>query len=421
MGGIGLGATLSLGALLAADISGSNAWSGMAATMSTLGAAAIAVPLARLARARGRRISLSTGAIVAGAGAVLAITAAAVSSFVLLLVSLLMLGAGQAVNLQSRFAATDLARDRSRARDLSIVVWSTTIGAVLGPNLFEPGEVVGAFLGLPPLTGAFTFSVAAQAGAALIFAIGLRPDPLLTALEREAAGTSSGQPPIEDSPAGTSTDAIPPTTTAPARTARVSAPKPKGGLTILRGNPAARYAVAVVALSHATMVAVMSMTPVHLYEHGATLSVVGFTISLHIAGMYALSPVFGWLADSAGRIPVIVAGQLVLLAALAVAYFGAASTIMVGVSLILLGLGWSASIVSGSALVAESVPVPERPAVQGISDMSMSLAGAVGGALAGPILVAIGYSGLGLSTMAAVGVVLVWTALRPRTPAVSTQ
>ncbi|HET7415096.1 MAG TPA: MFS transporter [Arthrobacter sp.] len=399
LGGIGLGATLSLGALLAAEISGSNAWSGMAATMSTLGAALIAVPLARLARARGRRVSLSTGAVVAAAGAILAITAAALSVFVMLLAGLLMLGAGAAVNLQSRFAATDLADDKSRARDLSIVVWSTTIGAVLGPNLFEPGEVVGAFLGLPPLSGAFTFSVAAQAGAALIFAAGLRPDPLLTALERETA----------KAPAGRSSTGDPAT------------PKPKGGLAVLRANPAARYAVAVVALSHATMVAVMSMTPVHLYEHGATLSIVGFTISLHIAGMYALSPIFGWLADTAGRIPVIVTGQFVLLVALTVAYFGAANTVMVGVSLILLGLGWSASIVSGSALVAESVPVPERPAVQGISDMSMGLAGALGGALAGPILVAIGYSGLGLSTMVAVGFILAWTALRSRTPAVSAQ
>ncbi|HET7414341.1 MAG TPA: MFS transporter, partial [Arthrobacter sp.] len=404
LGGIGLGATLSLGALLAAEISGSNAWSGMAATMSTLGAAMIAVPLARLARSRGRRISLSTGAVAAAFGAILAITAAALSIFVLLLIGLLLLGAGAAVNLQSRFAATDLADDHSRARDLSIVVWSTTIGAVLGPNLFEPGEVVGAFLGLPPLTGAFTFSVAAQVGAALIFVFGLRPDPLLTALEREAAETPSAPSPSESSPADAS-----PVGASPARAGRPAAPKRKGGLTVLRSNPAARYAVAVVALSHATMVAVMSMTPVHLYEHGATLSIVGFTISLHIAGMYALSPIFGWLADSAGRIPVIVAGQFVLLAALVVAYFGAANTVMVGVSLILLGLGWSASIVSGSALVAESVPVPERPAVQGISDMSMGLAGALGGALAGPILVAVGYSGLGLSAMTAVGVILVWT------------
>ncbi|WP_081416643.1 MFS transporter [Arthrobacter castelli] len=424
LGGIGLGATLSLGALLAAEISGSNAWSGMAATMSTLGAALSAVPLARLARAKGRRISLSTGALVAAAGALLAITAAALSVFALLLAGILMLGVGAAVNFQSRFAATDLADDRSRARSLAVVVWSTTIGAVLGPNLFEPGEVVGAFLGLPPLTGAFTFSVAAQIGAALIFVVGLRPDPLLTALERDRVESQpvpspAATPPpsgtADDGPVGTAGPAAPPAPSAPAAPSAPSGPsKRSGGLAVLRANPGARYAVAVVALSHATMVSVMSMTPVHLYEHGATLSIVGFTISLHIAGMYALSPIFGWLADRYGRTPVIVSGQIVLLAALAAAYLGAGNTVLVGVSLILLGLGWSASIVSGSALVAESVAVPERPAVQGVSDMSMNLAGALGGALAGPTLVALGYGGLGLAAMVLVAVVLVWTAARNR-------
>jgi len=175
LGGIGMGATLSLGALLAAQLSGSSAWSGMAATMSTLGAALVAVPLARLAQSRGRRLSLATGALVAGSGAVLAISAVALDAFPLLLLALMMLGVGSATNLQARFAATDLASTRFRARDLSIVVWSTTIGAVLGPNLFGPGEIVGTALGLPPLTGAFAFSLVATVGAATVYSFGLQP------------------------------------------------------------------------------------------------------------------------------------------------------------------------------------------------------------------------------------------------------
>ncbi|MCB5291799.1 MFS transporter [Arthrobacter sp. SO3] len=382
LGGIGMGATLSLGSLLAAQLSGSPAWSGMAATMSTLGAAVAAVPLARLAVARGRRISLSTGALIAGTGAVIAITSASVSVFPLLLLGLMLLGAGSAVNLQARFAATDLARPGTRARDLSIVVWSTTIGAVLGPNLFGPGEAVGAVLGLPPLTGAFAFSVAAQLAAALVYLTGLRPDPLLTVMS------------LRDS--------------------SVEAPRPRSGTLILRSNASARYAVAAVALSHATMVALMSMTPVHLREHGASLVIVGFTISLHIAGMYALSPVFGWLADKVGRLPVIVLGQAMLMASLIIAGFGADSRTGVTVSLILLGLGWSASVVAGSAMVAESVHIQDRPAIQGISDLSMNAAGALGGALAGPVLASMGYSGLAFLAMALVAVVLIWTALHAR-------
>ncbi|QCB97467.1 MFS transporter [Arthrobacter sp. PAMC25564] len=382
LGGIGMGATLSLGSLLAAQLSGSPAWSGMAATMSTLGAAVAAVPLARLAVARGRRMSLSTGALIAGTGAVIAITSASVSVFPLLLLGLMLLGAGSAVNLQARFAATDLARPGTRARDLSIVVWSTTIGAVLGPNLFGPGEAVGSVLGLPPLTGAFAFSVAAQLAAALVYLTGLRPDPLLAAMSL--------------------------------RELSVEAPRPRSGSLILRSNPGARYAVAAVALSHATMVALMSMTPVHLREHGASLVIVGFTISLHIAGMYALSPVFGWLADKAGRLRVVLLGQAMLLASLLIAGVAADSRTGVTVSLVLLGLGWSASVVAGSAMVAESVHIQDRPAIQGLSDLSMNAAGALGGALAGPVLASVGYSGLGFLAMALVAVVVIWTLLHGR-------
>jgi MFS family permease len=380
LGGIGMGATLSLGALLAAQLSGSSAWSGMAATMSTLGAAIVAVPLSRLAQARGRRRSLASGSLIAGLGAVLAITAVAVDTFPLLLVALMLLGAGSATNLQARFAATDLASARFHARDLSIVVWSTTVGAVLGPNLFGPGEVVGAFLGLPPLTGAFAFSLLATVAAAVVYSIGLRPDPLLTAL---AARQS-----------------------APAGEHRI------GGLAIVRTNPNARFSVAVVALSHATMVALMSMAPVHLRDHGATLTLIGLTISLHVAGMYALSPVFGALADRIGRMPVILTGQALLLAALTQFWLNGESTVAMAVGLVLLGLGWSAAVVAGSALITEAVGVRDRAPLQGFSDLSMNAAGALGGALAGPILSAAGYSGLGLVTMLLVAVIVSWSAMR---------
>ena len=383
LGGIGMGATLSLGALLAAQLSGSSAWSGMAATMSTLGAALVAVPLARLAQRRGRRRSLATGSLIAGSGAVLAITAVAVDVFPLLLLALMLLGAGSATNLQARFAATDLASAQYRARDLSIVVWSTTIGAVLGPNLFGPGEVVGTALGLPPLTGAFAFSLIATVGAAVVYTVGLHPDPLLTALAAREADLSTG--------------------------AR------RGGLALVRATPLARYAVAVIAFSHATMVALMSMAPVHLRDHGATLTLVGLTISLHVAGMYALSPVFGWLADRLGRMPVILTGQALLLASLALFWLAGESQTALTVGLILLGQGWSASVVAGSALIAEAVDVHDRAALQGFSDLSMNAAGALGGALAGLILSAVGYSGLGLVTMVLAAVIVVWSAVRSAT------
>lgn len=378
LGGIGMGASLSLGSLLAVQVSGSTAWSGMAATMNTLGAAAFAIPLARAAVKRGRGVSLAAGSLASGFGAAIAIASAALSAFPALLIGLILLGAGTAVSFQARFAATDLSTPKTRGRDLSIVVWSTTIGAVSGPNLFEPGEAFGRLLHLPALTGAFAFTVTAQLLAALVFYAGLRAKP---PVEGPAAEEDSGVTTKADS-----------------------------GFSILRRNPGARYAVTVVALSHGTMVALMSMTPVHLHDHGASLAVVGMTISLHIAGMFGLSPLFGWLSDRLGRIPVLLTGQAMLLASLVLAWL--APHTMVTPSLILLGLGWSASIVSGSALVGDSVSATERAPLQGVSDLLMNLTGASCGALAGPVLAAVGYSGLGTGAMALTGVVTVWTLLR---------
>ena len=363
LAGLGQGATGSLGAVLATSVSGSEAWAGSVATASTLGAAAIAIPLARLAAARGRRISLATGALIAATGSIATLVAVGITAFPLLLLGFAMLGVGSAVGLQARFAATDNASVRSRGRDLSIVVWSTTIGAVVGPNLFGPGEPIAAFLHLPADTGSFAIAVVAQLLAAAVYGFGLRPDPLLLAQQR----------PVEP-------------------TAELA----EGGI---RGRGALVFAIGTLALSHATMVSVMSMTPVHLVHQDATLAVVGFTISLHIAGMFALSPLFGWASDRIGRVPTILLGQVLFFSALGVTAAGQDSTTAITVGLVLLGLGWSASTVAASALVSDLATGSTRVRMQGRADMVMSVAGAAGAALAGPVLALIGYAGLSFGTM----------------------
>jgi MFS family permease len=374
MAGLGMGATLSMGAILASRLSGSEAWSGMAATMSTLGAALAAVPLARLAGRSGRRISLFTGALLAASGAITTIVSTMVAFFPLLLLGLALIGVGTAVNLQSRFAATDLANDRTRSRDLSLVVWATTVGAVSGPNLITPGEAVGSFLGLPELAGPFVFTLAAQTLAAVVYFVGLRPDPLLLANQLARDPHSAGAKSL-----GPSADNL----------------------------VVARTAIISIALSHATMVSVMAMTPVHLVNHGASLAIVGFTISLHIAGMYALAPVFGILSDRIGRIPTILVGQVILLASLLVTGFGSENETAVVIGLVLLGLGWSAATVAGSTLLSESTIIEKRAARQGVSDLVMSGSGAAGGALAGVVLAFLGYSGLSFVALALVAGVVV--------------
>jgi len=374
--GVAFGATLSLGALLAADLSGQEALSGFATASVTLGAALTAIPLARLAGRRGRRLALTTGNVAALIGITVVIAAAALRLFPLLLVGIALIGAGNAATLQSRFAATDLSTSTRRGRDLATVVWATTVGGVVGPLLLAPGELIGASVGMPPLTGAYLFSFAAQVCAFALYVLVLRPDPLLLAqrLDRE-------------------------------RTASALAPTPE-----IDRPRTARFAMLAVAASHVTMASVMAMTPVHLSHIVAPDAVtlaVGVTIALHVFGMYGLSPVFGVLADRWGRIAVIVLGQVLLAASLAVASAFSESQAGVPVALVLLGLGWSAATVAGSALLTEATPLALRPRRQGRSDTLMTACAAVGSVVAGVILGLVGYGGLALWAFVPVALVCV--------------
>ena len=379
LGGFGLGSVLSIGSLLARDLSGSEAWAGSAATFSTLGAAIWAIPLSRLAYARGRRVSLATGAALAIAGAMTVIESANLRLFPLLLLGIFLLGAGSATSLQARFAATDIPLPGRTGRSIGLVVWATTVGAVTGPNLFGPGDQLGETLGLPPMTGPFLFTVAAQIGSTLVFWFGLRPDPLLYAQKLQTK--------IKN---------------------KISL---KSALQTLRENPVPRFAVFAVALSHMVMVSVMSMTPVHMQDMGYDLVVVGFTISLHIAGMYALSPVMGILADKIGKVQLILLGQVMYLLAIAFAGFGQMDRVQVTIGLTLLGLGWSASTVAGSALLSSSVPANEKTNVQGVSDSTMNLSGAIGGGIAGSILSLVAFNGLNFVALVPVTVIVVLSVL----------
>lgn len=372
LGGIAFGATVSLGALLAADISGDDALSGLATASVTLGAALCAIPLARLANRWGRRRALTLGNLLALVGIAVVITAAAARAFPLLLAGIVLIGAGNAGNLQSRFAATDLAAPRHRGRDLSIVVWATTVGGVAGPLLLGPGEVVGQAVGMPPQTGSYLFSFVAQTAAFLLYVIALRPDPLLTA-KRLAAGSP-----------------------AHAQAERTDHPR------------VARYAMFAIAGSHVVMASVMAMTPIHLshmahaahHGHASAAdvsSLVGVTIAVHVAGMYALSPIFGILADRLGRLRVVLVGQVLLAASLTFAIVANDRPWGVMTALILLGLGWSAATVAGAALLTEASAPELRTRRQGRSDSLMSFSAAGGAVLAGLVLARFEYGGLGMA------------------------
>lgn len=415
IGGIGVTIGVAVGALLAARIAGT-AVAGLTQSAAVVGAALLAIPITRITNGHGRRPGLAVAYLVGAIGAVLVVFAAATRSVPLLLLGSLLFGGGAAANLQARYAAVDLAEPARRGRQLALIVWATTIGAVAAPNFAALANTVTDGWGLPPLAGPYAFSAAAFVLAAGVLLALLRPDPLLTARRLEAADTAVASPPSAG-PATTEPPATePPTgglTAAPTSVARRGAGM-RAAWRVVRDRPAARLGVAAVAVGHAVMVAVMSMTPVRLGEsHGDAdvLRVVGIVLSLHIAGMYALAPLVGWLADRLGRRAVILGGVALLLAACAIAGTADHHTPQLTVGLVLLGLGWSGTMVGGSTLLSESVPATVRPSVQGFSDLTMGLAGASAAAISGFVMRAAGYPVLTLLA-AIVAVPLVALALR---------
>ncbi|MEU1225915.1 MFS transporter [Streptomyces sp. NPDC005828] len=366
LGGLGIAIGFALAAVLARDVSGTEALSGLASTASVAGSALVAMPLATLMASRGRRTGLLLAYLVAAVGACVVVLGAVVDSFPVLLVGLVGFGAGSSANLAARFAAADLAEPDRRARAISTVVWATTIGAVLGPNVAAPAGKSVSGLGIPATAGPFVWAAGVFVLAAAVVAVLLRPDPLLTA--RALADSGAGE-------------------AAEGRSLRA-------GMDAVRKSPRARLALVTIAGSHTAMVSIMSMTPVALTHHGADIQLIGLVISGHITGMYAFSPLMGWLSDRLGRLAVIgLAVGLIGTAAL-VAGTAGPSHGRIALGLFILGLGWSAGLVSGSALLTDSVPQAARAAVQGLSDFVMNTAAGVGGLMAGLIVSQAGYGPL---------------------------
>ena len=404
IGGVGVGIGISVGALLAADMGGAGI-SGLASSAAVIGGALLAVPATRLMRTGGRRPGLVFAYLVGALGALIVVAGASADLLGLVFLGTLLFGGGTAANLQARYTAVDLADPAVRGKQLSVVVWATTIGAVAGPILAPVADRAVRGWGIREYAGPFVFSALAFGlGAALLFVL-LRPDPLQLARKLELQAQPPEPPPPVDPSA---TDAA----VAGAAVARpvASETETTGGLKAawraVRGNPAARLGMSAVAVGHLVMVGVMSMTPVHInnggHDHADVLKIVSVVLSLHIAGMYALSPVMGFLVDRLGRRPVVLLGIGLLVAACAVAGSAGHATVRLSIGLALLGLGWSATMVAGSTLLTEAVDVVVRPAAQGLSDMVMGFAGAMAGALSGVVVAIASYGTLALLSAVAV-------------------
>ncbi|WP_155372181.1 MFS transporter [Catellatospora vulcania] len=408
--GLGVAMGISVGALLTRAMAGT-ALSGAAQSAAVVGGGVLAVPAAALMSRYGRRPGLALCYLTGAVGGVAVLASASLDSIPLLFVGFFLFGAGSTAKLQSRYAATDLAEPQRRGRQLSLVVWSTTLGAVIGPNLAAPlGGSLSRF-GIPELAGPFAFASASFLLSALLLTVFLRPDPLLTA--QAAAGVPGpGEPTSATGGAGAADHAAGdgPPGQAERHTLGSAA-------RAVLASPAARLGMAAMALGHLVMVAVMAMTPVHIGEtHSApdTLRIVGFVLSVHVAGMYGLAPVVGWLTDRAGRVPVILGGVALLIAACAVAATAGHDTALLTTALLMLGLGWSGTMVAGSTLFTESLPAPAKPRAQGLSDLVTGLSGASAGVLSGIVVELSGYAVLALLAGLAT-IPLIALALRPAT------
>ena len=392
LGGVGLSAGIAVGALLAEDLSGSTAYAGLGGTLQVLGAALLAIPMTRIMDARGRRPGLMFGYACALLGALGLILSAVTRDFPVLLAASILFGGATSSNSQSSFAAADLAAPEHRGRDLSLVVWATTVGSVFGPNLVGPSEPVARALGIPTLAGPYAFSVVALLVAIAVTHLRLRPDPLLESRRRAEEANAAAA--------------------APGTRRRGSM---ASGLAVARSRPDVALGLATTALGHAVMVSVMVMTPLHMRHGEASLRVIGLVISLHIVGMFAFSPLVGVAVDRVGGRSVALAGSGILCAATILASLTATGeSWLLTLALFLLGLGWSCTLVSGSTLITNATTPADRPSVQGASTLLMGLAGGGGGAFAGLVVETWSFNVLALGSLCIAVVVGLAALLMPR-------
>lgn len=355
---------MAVGGIMAAAITGTNAWSGVPVGLGALGAALASWPLSRLMGRFGRRPGLTLGYGIAVIGALLGMGGVLTSSFVLFLVGMTLFGISNTSNLLARYAAADVSAAAQRGRAMGLIVWGSTVGSIVGPNLMQPAVHAGARLGLSPVASAFLISVAGYALAAILVEALLRPDPLTIARRLEAPA--------------------PGTPTEPAR--RFGA---------IVQDVRVRLAFGTLMAGQLVMIGTTSTSPVYLHDHGHHVGTIGLAVAMHLGGMYVASPLSGWLSDRFGRGVMIAMGGLVLLLAMAIAGLAPSSDSgLVMVGLALNGVGWNFAFVAGSALLTDALSPNERASIQGLADLVMGLLGALGSAAGGLILGAWGFGAL---------------------------
>jgi MFS family permease len=360
------------------EILGSSTWAGLSTGFSTIGSALSAAWLATYMQRRGRAPGLVGGFAIAAAGGAVAIVAIQLSLLALFLPAMILVGVGSGTANLARYAAADLADDARRSREISTVIFASTFGAVLFPLFIGVAGDVAESFSLDKNAGGMAMGIVLMGLAAAAVFVFMRPDPLVVAGGVDPKASRKDTVPFSEA------------------------------VRIAMAHPLARLAFFALVVGQAVMVGVMAMTPLHMDAHGHSNGIIGAVISAHTAGMFALAPIAGWLSDRHGRIPTIALGGITLVAATTLtALAGQAPIALMFPGLFLLGLGWSFTIVAGSALLTESVEARDRVAVQGAADLATNVASGVGALSSGIVLSMSGFHTLSFIAMAAAGGLLV--------------
>jgi MFS family permease len=382
--GVGVTSGIAVGGILAQELAGTASAGGLAQTFSILGAGAAAIPLAWIARHRGRRPALMTGYLIGGAGALTILVGGQMGNLPVVLAGMALYGSATAASLQARFAATEYTGSARAARAMSFVVWGSTVGSVVGPNLTNVADLFGESLGLRSLIGPYIFS-----GMAFIVAI-----VILSFLRPSAATVERNADPER----------------------KRNLPSLQHALRTTLGSRTATFGLAVVVGGQMMMSAVMVMTPVSMHNHGYDLQIIGFVISSHIFGMYALSPIFGWLADrwTPLRVCWLAMGlfSVAIVSGIVDASLAHSSTPLITFALVCLGLGWCGTLIGGSTLLTQALEKDTRVVMQGSSDAMMNFGAAGLAALAGPALEFGGFVAVNLISAAVLLLILLPLGLR---------
>ncbi|WP_222721207.1 MFS transporter [Actinomadura sp. HBU206391] len=330
-------------------------WSGSPNAAGVLGTALGALASGVLMARRGRRFALLTLYGLAVAGAVLAFAGAVAATLPALLAGMALLGLGNGGAQLSRYAAAELYPAERRGFGLSVIVWAGTVGALAGPALIAPAARAAERLMLPGLSGPIAASALVTAAAVAATAL----------LPRTVTAQGTERPP------GLSLSMV--------------------GTALRR--PLVRTPLVAMMAAQMAMVAVMTMTPVQLHLHGHGLDVVGWVLSAHLIGMFALAPLSGWIADHwDGRVTIGCGIAVLMTAATTAMAAPTAHASGLPLALFLLGYGWNLMIVGGSSLLSGHLVAEERTQVQGVVDALVWSAAAIGSLVAGPLFGSGGYS-----------------------------